>query len=76
MEDETAAPQAAAGGEEALEAVSGALRALRLAWGDEFMLGHDERGYWAARRRPGGGVLRAGTPRELGGLCAAATGAP
>lgn len=70
-----AAPQAArsmADGEHGLEAVSQALEALRLAWGDAYMFGHDEQGYWAARlHRPGTEILRADTPEELGKLLAA-----
>jgi hypothetical protein len=70
-----AAPQAARGmtdGEHDLGEVSEALRALRLAWGDTYMFGHDERGYWAARHhRPGTEILRAETAEQLGSLCAA-----
>ena len=67
-----AAPQAAtgnAGGARDLETVSRALEALRLAWGHEWLFGHDEKGYWAAGR-PGSGIRRAGTPEELGALLA------
>jgi hypothetical protein len=70
-----AAPQAARGmahSERDLEEVSEALRALRLAWGDTYMLGHDEKGYWAARHhRPGTEILRAETAEELGSRCVA-----
>jgi hypothetical protein len=54
------------------EFASRALEALRLAWGDVYMFGRDERGYWAARPAAGSGILSAGTPEELGMLCAAA----
>jgi hypothetical protein len=55
-----------------LDLVSRALEALRLAWGDVYMFGHDEKGYWAARHgRPGAEILRAETAEELGLLCAA-----
>lgn len=67
-----AAPQAARGGTTApreLETVSNMLQALRMAWGDVYMLGHDERGYWAAGG-PGSGIKRAETPEELGKLLA------
>lgn len=59
------------------KADSGALAALRLAWGDIYMFGHDEEGYWAASHSlsSAGGILRADTPEELGGLCAAESGA-
>ena len=46
--------------------VSQALEAPRLAWGDVYMFGRDEEGYWAARPdRPGTGIHRAGDPEEL-----------
>lgn len=71
-----AVPQAASGmadGVHELGAVSEELRALRLAWGDTFMFGHDELGYWASwLHRPGTAILRGETSRELGGKCAAA----
>jgi hypothetical protein len=69
-----AAPQAPDGmtdGARDLEAVSRALGALRLAWGDVYLFGHDEQGYWAARPRAGTAILRGETPEELGILCAA-----
>ena len=69
-----AAPQAAGGvtdSEHDLEEVSEALGALRLAWGDIYMFGHDEKGYWAAGHRPGTEILRAETAEQLGTLCAA-----
>lgn len=71
---EEAAPQAArrtTDGEHAVDlaAASQALGALRLAWSNVYMFGHDEKGYWAARPdRPGTGILRADTPGELGNL--------
>ena len=71
-----AAPQAAAGhadGARDLETVSRALEALRLAWGDKWLFGHDEKGYWAAGR-PGSGIRRAGTPEELGELLVGGSG--
>ena len=56
-------------GKHDLEAVSRALVTLRLAPGDVYMLDHDERRYWAVRPdRPSTGILRAGTPEELGKL--------
>lgn len=54
-----AAPQA--------EDIEQALSYLRLLWGDEFMIGHDEQGYWAARHgQVGGPILRAAWPGDLG----------
>ena len=40
-----AAPQAAGGTH--TEDVQQALDYLRLLWGDEFLIGHDDQGYWA-----------------------------
>jgi hypothetical protein len=50
------------------EDVGQALSYLRLLWGDdEFMIGHDEQGYWAARRgQVGGRIIRAAGPDDLG----------
>ena len=79
MDSETATARPPAGdadGERALGAVSEALRLLSLVWGDEYLFGYENGKYWAARRQAGSGVLRAGTPEELGDLCAAAEGAP
>ncbi len=62
-----AAPQAAGGTH--TEDVQQALDYLRLLWGDEFMIGHDEQGYWAAPAGDDrGSIIRAGDPEELGGL--------
>ena len=73
--NEAAAPQAARSmtdGEHDLEAVSRALEALRLAWGDVDMFGHDEFGFWAARHHhPGAGLPLAEARKELGDLLAA-----
>jgi hypothetical protein len=73
--DGGAARQAAmdrTGSERGLAAVSDALMALRLVWGDEYEFGHDERGYWALPvDRPEAGKLRADTPEELGQMLAA-----
>ena len=55
-----AAPQA--------EDIEQALTYLRLLWGDEFMIGHDEQGYWAAPHGQIGHIMRAGSPDELGEL--------
>ena len=55
-----AAPQA--------EEIERALGYLRLLWGDEFMIGHDEQGYWAAPHGQIGHIMRAGSPDELGEL--------
>lgn len=69
--DEAAMPQAASGSTADLIAVSQALEALRLGWGDVYMFSYeDERGYWAAKRQPGSAWLSAGTPEELGRLLA------
>jgi hypothetical protein len=68
-----AAPQAAKGAadfERDLGAVSHGLAALRAAWGDVFLFGHDERGYWAAPPSAGKGWMCADTPEELGNQCA------
>jgi hypothetical protein len=61
-----AAPQAAGGTH--TEDVQQALDYLLLLWGDEFIIGHDEQGYWAAPRRATGKIIRADDPGELGGL--------
>lgn len=62
-----AAPQAAGGTH--TEDVQQALEYLRLLWGDEFLIGHDEHGYWATRHGDvGGRILRADDPDELGEL--------
>lgn len=53
-----AAPQA--------EDIEQALSCLRLVFGDEFEIGHDEEGYWAYRHGEIGGLMRADTPVELG----------
>ena len=54
-----AAPQAAD--------VEQALVYLRLLWGDEFLIGHDEHGYWATRHGDvGGRILRSDDPDDLG----------
>lgn len=73
--DDEAAPQAARGAADGgragtdLAAVSEALGVLRLAWGDGYMFGYDELGYWAARPgRPGTAIHRADDPEELGRL--------
>ena len=56
-------------GDRDLAAVSQARGALRLAWGDVYMFGHDEKGYWAAQAdAPGTGIHRANNPEELGRL--------
>ena len=60
-----AAPQAAGGTH--TEDVRQALDYLVLLWGDEFLIGHDEHGYYATRRGDvGGRILRADDPGELG----------
>ena len=62
-----AAPQAASGtGSDEAEQ---ALGYLRLLWGDEFLIGHDEQGYWATRHGDvGGPIMRADDPGKLGEL--------
>lgn len=45
--------------------IAQALEALDMLYGDEFMLGYDEQGWWAAGHKPGGGFIRAGDPVEL-----------
>jgi hypothetical protein len=60
------APQAAGGTH--TEDVQQALDYLTLLWGDEFMIGHDEQGYWAAPRHVTGEIIRANDPGELGEL--------
>ncbi len=46
-----------------------ALEALDLLYGDEFMIGRDGQGWWAARRhKPGTGMLRADDPEKLATL--------
>jgi hypothetical protein len=55
-----------------LAEVSEWLAALRMHWGDVYVFGHDEQGYWAVRRLcPGSGMLRGETAEELGALVAA-----
>jgi hypothetical protein len=64
-----AAPQAEDSGQ--------ALSYLRLLWGDEFMIGHDEQGYWAARHgQVGGRIIRTASPDELGEQMNGDTGTP
>lgn len=59
-----------------LKQVSEALQALRARWGDGWVIGHDGRGWHAARRSPAGsGILRAASPAELAALLDAAAGA-
>ena len=60
-----AAPQAAGGTH--TEDVQQALEYLRLLWGDEFLIGHDEQSYWAAPPCDRGDHPR-GDPGKLGGL--------
>ena len=50
------------------EDVEQALGYLRQLWGDEFMIGHDEQGYWAAPNGQIGHIIRADDPEELGEL--------
>jgi hypothetical protein len=54
-----AAPQAAGG--MSAEDTEQALGYLRLLWGDEFLIGHDEQGYWATRHGDVGGASCART---------------
>jgi hypothetical protein len=61
-----AAPQAA--GDTYAEDVQQALDYLTLLWGGEFLIGHDDQGYWAAPRRVTGEIIRASDPGELGEL--------
>lgn len=71
--DDRAAPQAAGAGGAGLASVSEALTALRREHGDGYVFGHDQDGYWGARRSPAGsGWHRAQTPQELRALLAAA----
>ena len=51
------APPRAASSEE----IEQALSYLRLLWGDEFLIGHDEQGYWATRHRESAGASCART---------------
>ena len=46
--------------------VEQALGYLRLLWGDEFLIGHDELGYWAAPHGQIGHIIRADVADELG----------
>jgi hypothetical protein len=61
-----AAPQAAGGTH--TEDVQQALDYLLLLWGDEFLIGHDEQGYWAAPHGQIGHIMRADDPGKLGEL--------
>jgi hypothetical protein len=74
MGGEAAGRQAATGvadSEHDLGVVSRAPKALRLAWGDVYTFGHDERGYRAAwPDRLETGQLCADTPEALGRLLA------
>ncbi|HEY1823704.1 MAG TPA: hypothetical protein VGG83_27680, partial [Trebonia sp.] len=45
--------------------VAQALEALDMLYGDEFMTGYDEKGWWAALRGRIGEFKRAGNPTEL-----------
>jgi hypothetical protein len=68
-----AAPTAATGKTSSghgLAFISHALGALRLAWGDVYTTGHDDKGYWAARPDRMGSLMRADSPEELGRLLA------
>jgi hypothetical protein len=49
------------------EDVEQALTYLRLLWGDDFEIGHDEHGYRAKPNAQAGHVIRAATADELGG---------
>ena len=60
-----AAPQAAGGTH--TEDVQQALDYLLLLWGDEFLIGHDDQGYWAAARRVTGAIIRADDPGNWAG---------
>jgi hypothetical protein len=42
-----------------------ALEAIRFGWDTAYLIGHDERGYWAARRDRIGGLLTAPSPDGL-----------
>ena len=44
--------------------IAQALEALDMLYGDDFILGYDEQGWWAARHEPGGGFIRAVNPVE------------
>ena len=59
-----AAPQAAGGTH--TEDVQQALDYLRLLWGDEFLIGHDDQGYWATRHGDSAAASCARTPRQAG----------
>jgi hypothetical protein len=58
------APPQAAGS----EGIEQALSYLRLLWGDEFLIGHDEQGYWTAPHGQIGHIIRADDPGKLGEL--------
>jgi hypothetical protein len=59
-----APPQAASS-----EEIEQALSYLRLLWGDEFLIGHDDQGCWATRHGDvGGRIMRADDPGKLGEL--------
>lgn len=67
-----AAPQAASGDAVDRVAVSQQLQALRLAWGDTYLIGFEQgHGYYATRHhQPGKEVVKADDPVELGNLLA------
>jgi len=46
--------------------VEQALGYLKLLWGEEFLLGHDEQGYWAAPHGQIGHIIRTDDADELG----------
>ena len=46
--------------------VEQALGYLQLLWGDEFLIGHDDQGYWAAPHGQIGHIIRAADADKLG----------
>jgi hypothetical protein len=74
MNCDDAAPQAAEG--MTATDIEQSLTALRMVWGDEYLLGHDpEKGFWAT---PHGTprLFTAYGPRELGEILTEDAGAP
>jgi hypothetical protein len=59
-----AAAQAADG--TGTEDIAKALDVLRLLWDDEYLIGHDDLGWWASRRGVIGHIMTASSPEELG----------
>jgi hypothetical protein len=64
--DEAAAEAASGGTEKVVTGdIAQALEALEMLYGDQFMIGYDEKGYWASLRGKIGEFKRSDDPMEL-----------